>query len=104
VIEIADVFRRFAGGYIAAHGGTMPPSHKRAITDIMPCRTESVGGHLWRFDHCSAEVHAEAVLRYLARYVFRTAITNNRLVSLDETGVAFRHKHRASNKWRVIRL
>jgi hypothetical protein len=47
---------------------------------------------------------AEAVLRYLARYVFRTAITNNRLVSLDETGVAFRHKHRASNRWRVTRL
>jgi hypothetical protein len=44
---------------------------------------------------------AEAVLRYLARYVFRSAITNNRLVSLDETGVAFRHKHRASNRWRV---
>ena len=33
---------------------------------------------------------AAALLRYLARYVFRTAITNNRLVS-DETGVAFRH-------------
>ena len=47
---------------------------------------------------------AEAVLRYLARYVFRTAITNNRLVSLDETGVAFRYKHRASNRWRITRL
>jgi hypothetical protein len=44
------------------------------------------------------------VLRYLARYVFRTALTSNRLVSFDETGVAFRHKHRASNRWRVIRL
>jgi hypothetical protein len=47
---------------------------------------------------------AEAVLQYLARYVFRTAITNNRLVSLDETGVTFRHKHRASNRWRTARL
>ena len=47
---------------------------------------------------------AEAVLRYLARYVFRTAITNNRLVSLDESGVAFRHKLRASNRWRITRL
>jgi Putative transposase/Transposase zinc-binding domain len=274
VIEIADVFRRFADGYLAAHGGSMPPSHKRAIADIMACRTEALGGHLWRCNHCSAEVYsyhscknrscpkchtdqterwlaarqaemlpcryfhvtvtvpeelretlranqkacypllmkaageaiielardpryvggtvgvlavlhtwtqqllyhphvhclvtgggvagddwlasrhtdflvptpalarlvrgklkallakrcagvilpkavwtkrwvahatawgegADAVLRYLARYVFRTALTNNRLASFDETGVAFRHKHRASNRWRVTRL
>ena len=274
MIEIADVFRRFADSYLAAHGGSMPPSHKRAIADIMACRTEALGGHLWRCDHCSAEVYsyhscknrscpkchkdqterwlaarqaevlpcryfhitvtvpeelretlranqkacypllmkaageaiielardpryvggtvgvlavlhtwtqqllyhphvhclvtgggvdggdwlasrhtdyliptlalarlvrgklksllakhcpgvivpkavwtkrwvvhatawgegADAVLRYLARYVFRTALTNNRLVSFDETGVSFRHKHRASNRWRVTRL
>src|SRR5208282_3178112 len=47
---------------------------------------------------------AEAVLRYLARYVFRTAIANNRITGLDEDGVTFRHKHRASNRWRQTRL
>jgi len=46
----------------------------------------------------------EAVLRYLARYVFRIAITNNRIVGLDESGVTLRHKHRASNRWRTVRL
>jgi hypothetical protein len=46
----------------------------------------------------------EAVLRYLARYVFRVAITNNRIVGLDATGVTLRHKHRASNRWRTVRL
>jgi len=44
------------------------------------------------------------VLSYLARYVFRVAITNNRIVGLDENGVTFRHKHRESNRWRTIRL
>jgi hypothetical protein len=44
------------------------------------------------------------VLRYLARYVFRAAIANNRIVSLDADGVSFRHKHRASNRWRQTRL
>ena len=46
----------------------------------------------------------EAVLRYLARYVFRVAITNNRIVGLDAAGVRLRHKHRASNRWRTMRL
>ena len=275
MIEIADVFRRFADDYLSAHGATILPSHRRAIADILACRTEALGGHLWRCDHCSAEVYSyhscknrscpkchadqterwlasrkaevlpcpyfhvtitvpeelrdalrsnqkdcytllikasaeaiielardpryvgatvgvlavlhtwtqqlvyhphvhclvtgggvsddgrqwhparngflvpfaalaklvcgklraalskrrpdlifpeaawskrwvvhctawgegdEAVLRYLARYVFRVAITNSRIVGLDEGGVTLRHKHRASNRWRTIRL
>ena len=275
MIEIADVFRRFAGDYLSAHGATILPSHRRAIADILACRTEALGGHLWRCDHCSAEVYSyhscknrscpkchtdqterwlgarkaevlscpyfhvtitvpeelrdtlrtnqkdgysllmkaaaeaivelardpryvggtvgilavlhtwtqqllyhphvhclvtgggvsddgqqwhpahagflvpyaalaklvrgklraalarrrpdlvvpettwskrwvvhctawgegnEAVLRYLARYVFRVAITNNRIVGLDADGVSLRHKHRASDRWRTIRL
>jgi hypothetical protein len=46
----------------------------------------------------------EAALRYLARYVFRAAISNSRIESLDRDGVTFRHKHRASNRWRRTRL
>jgi hypothetical protein len=34
----------------------------------------------------------EAVLTYLARYTHRVAISNSRLVSLDERGVTFRYK------------
>ncbi len=275
MIEIADVFRRFADDYLSAHGATILPSHRRAIAYILACRTEALGGHLWRCNHCSAEVYSyhscknrscpkchtdqtehwlaarkaevlpcryfhvtitvpeelrdalrsnqkdcytllikaaaeaiielardsrfvgatvgvlavlhtwtqqlvyhphvhclvtgggvsddgrqwhparngflvpfaalakllcgklraalskrrpdlifpeaawskrwvvhctawgeddEAVLRYLARYVFRVAITNSRIVGLDESGVTLRHKHRASNRWRTIRL
>ena len=58
MIEIADVFRRFADGYLAAHGGNVLPSHKRAITDIMAYRTGALGGHVWRCGHCSAEVYS----------------------------------------------
>jgi Putative transposase/Transposase zinc-binding domain len=275
VIELADVFRRFADDYLSAHGASMLASHRRAIADILACRTEALGGHLWCCDHCSTKVYSyhscrnrncptchrdqterwlaarkaellpcpyfhvtvtvpeelravlranqkdgyaalmkaaaeaiielardrrhvggtvgvlavlhtwtqqliyhphvhclvtgggvsadgqswhparrnylvptkplaklvrgklkaalakrrpdlivppavwsklwvvdctawgdgvEAVLRYLARYVFRVAITNNRIVGLDDTGVTIRHKHRASNRWRKTRL
>jgi hypothetical protein len=36
----------------------------------------------------------EAVLAYLARYTYRVAIANRRLVSLDERGVTFRYRGR----------
>jgi hypothetical protein len=47
---------------------------------------------------------AEAVLRYLARYVFRTAITNARIVGLDERAVTFRYRHRKSARWQTLSL
>ena len=34
----------------------------------------------------------EAVLAYLARYTHRVAISNSRLINLDESGVTFRYK------------
>jgi len=36
--------------------------------------------------------------------VFRVAITEARIVGLDDTGVTIRHKHRKSARWRTIRL
>ena len=56
MIEVADVFRRFAGDYLSAHGASMLPSHQRAITDIQACRTEVLGGRVWRCEQCNAEV------------------------------------------------
>jgi len=44
VIEVADVFRRFADDYL------------RAIADILACRIQALGGHLWPCDHCRHEV------------------------------------------------
>ena len=46
----------------------------------------------------------DAVLNYLSRYVFKTAISNARILSVDETHVTFRHKDRATDTWRTMRL
>ena len=56
MVALADVLRRFAQDYLLAHGASVLPSHRRAIADILACRTEQLGGHLWRCDCCRAEV------------------------------------------------
>ena len=42
-----------------------------------------------------------AVLDYLARYVYRIAITNARIVAMDERTVTFRYKERKKSRWRT---
>ena len=55
--EVADAFRRFAGSYVAAHGAARLPSHRRAIADIIACRTEALGGQQWCCNHCGTLLH-----------------------------------------------
>ena len=47
---------------------------------------------------------ASAVLSYLGRYVFRIALTNRRLLHMDDTHVTFQYKVRATGAWRRERL
>jgi len=46
----------------------------------------------------------QAVLDYLARYLFRVAITNNRIIALDDEGVTIRYKKRKANRLRTGRI
>ena len=46
----------------------------------------------------------DAVLNYLSRYVFRTAITNARILDMDDTHVTYRWKDRNAGVWRTMRL
>jgi putative transposase/transposase-like zinc-binding protein len=55
--ELAEAFRRWADDYLALHDATILPSHRRAISDIISCRTEARGGHLWRCDACHRDVY-----------------------------------------------
>ena len=46
----------------------------------------------------------QAVLDYLSRYVFRTAISNARILDMDNTHVTFRWKDRNSESWQTERI
>jgi hypothetical protein len=55
--EVADAFRRFGSSYEEVHGAAMLPSHRRAIADIIACRTEALGGQQWCCNHCRTLLH-----------------------------------------------
>lgn len=50
--ELAEVFRTFGPAYLERFGGKIPPSHRRALTDLIACRTEAMGGHLAECEYC----------------------------------------------------
>jgi hypothetical protein len=56
--EVADVFRRYGGEYLERFGQDLRPSHRRAMNDILNCRTEALGGHRLPCDHGGQEHYA----------------------------------------------
>jgi hypothetical protein len=53
--EVADVLRRYGREYLDRFGQDLLPSHRRAMEDLLACRTEALGGHLLQCDHCGQE-------------------------------------------------
>ena len=53
--EVAEIFHRYRDAYMEKYGQTMLPSHRRAFRDILTCRTDVRGGHLFRCDRCGRE-------------------------------------------------
>lgn len=43
-------------------------------------------------------------MRYLGRYVYRVAITRNRIVAMDDSHVTFRHKDNDTGQWKTCRI
>jgi hypothetical protein len=79
-----------------------------ALQNRHPDFFKQIPAHAWNRAWCSYSkpygTGKDAVLRYLARYVFRIAITNHRLVSMDESHVTFRYKDRDTDQWKIERL
>lgn len=56
--ELADIVHRYGGAYRARFGEAILPSHRRALSDIAACRTEALGGQVFRCDTCGREEYA----------------------------------------------
>jgi len=58
MLEVADVFRRYGEAYLKRFGRQMPPSHRRALDDILHCRTATMGGHVYACNRCGHQQFA----------------------------------------------
>lgn len=54
--KITRIVRRFAPRYLKRYADGILPGHKRALADLIACRTASMGAHLYRCDRC-CQVH-----------------------------------------------
>jgi uncharacterized OB-fold protein len=52
MLEVANVLSRYGDEYLRKFGDKMLPSHRRAFADILKCRTDVMGGHVFRCDKC----------------------------------------------------
>ena len=77
---------------------------KKENPNLFATIPESVWHREW-VSFCKHYGHGnDAVLKYLSRYVFRIAISNARIIGMDDTHVTFRYKERSTETWRTIRL
>jgi len=79
-----------------------------ALQKAKPDGFNSLPRKTWKQPWCSFSKHygrgRKAVVDYLARYAFRIAITNARIVAMDDTHVTFKYKQRNTGQWRACRL
>jgi hypothetical protein len=90
VRALARIFRAKFRDAMAAHG---------LLADIP--------AEAWQLDwnvNCQPVGDGQATLAYLARYVFKVAISERRIVAVDERSVAFRYRKVHSERERTMRL
>ena len=51
-MEVADVMRAWGGQYLQAFGDRMPAIHRKAMMDIIACRTPAMGGTTYHCPDC----------------------------------------------------
>ena len=68
---------------------------------------EQVPAEVWQQEwvvHSKAVDNGQAALKYLAPYIFRVALSNNRIIKVQNDKVTFRYKDHKSRKWRYLTL
>jgi hypothetical protein len=68
---------------------------------------QQVPPQVWRQEwvvHCQPVGTGETALKYLAPYVFRVALSNRRILKLQDGQVTFRYRDRATRHWKTCTL
>lgn len=68
----------------------------------------SVDNQIWQKEWVCNSIHygkgSKAVLNYLSRYVHRVAITNSRILAVDDEYVTFRYKDRKAKQFKICKV
>jgi uncharacterized protein (UPF0212 family) len=68
---------------------------------------DTVAATVWQKDwvvHCKPVGNGTNALKYLAPYIYRVAITNNRIEKLEDGQVSFRFKNSNTDQWQTATL
>ena len=68
---------------------------------------EQVSAQVWRQPwvvHCQPVGRGQAALKYLAPYIFRVAISNSRIINVDNAQVTFRYRPATGRTYRTCTL
>ena len=68
---------------------------------------DSIPSQVWEQEwnvNCKAVGESRASIKYLAPYVFKVAISNHRIVKVEDHTVTFRYRKTHSNRWRTMTL
>jgi hypothetical protein len=68
---------------------------------------DQVPAQVWTQDwviHCEPAGQGSELIRYLARYVYRVALTNNRILSVNNDQVTFRYQPVGTKMWKTMTL
>ena len=57
-MRLSELFHRFGEEYLARYGDKMPPLHRKALSDILQCRTAVMGGKRYDCPKCKAKQYA----------------------------------------------
>lgn len=112
-----------AGGALSTSDGKWHPSRidfflpVRALSRIFKAKFrdamikaglfDSIPAAVWDQEwnvNCQAVGESQASIKYLAPYVFKVAISNHRIVKVEDHKVFFRYRKTHSNRWRTMAL
>lgn len=112
-----------AGGALSSTDGRWHPSRidffvpVRALSKIFRAKFRDeikaaglfdlVPPEVWNIDwnvNCQAVGESSASLGYLAPYVFKVAISNNRIIKVENRTVTFKYKKQKGSRWRTMAL
>lgn len=96
-----------AGFYVPVEA--LSPIFRAKFKDVMKKAGlfDQVPGEVWQIDwnvNSQPVGDSEASLKYLAPYVFRVALSNSRIVKVENRVVCIRYKKSKSNRWRTLEL